>query len=90
MVVRETQVLPENPVVDLYPNPLENTETLFIKPDRNMTVQFYTALGQTLSESHFVPANQEYPVLLTGLSPGIYLARFTYNGKTLGKRFIIN
>jgi hypothetical protein len=85
-----SQVLPENPVVDLYPNPLENTETLFIKADRNMTVQFYTALGQTLSESHFVPANQEYPVLLTGLSPGIYLARFTHNGKTLGKRFIIN
>jgi hypothetical protein len=81
--------LPENPVVDLYPNPVENTETLYITADRNMTVQFYTALGQTLSESYFIPANQQYPILLTGLSPGIYLARFTYNGKTLGKRFII-
>lgn len=81
--------LPENPVVDLYPNPVENTETLYITADRNMTVQFYTALGQTLSESYFIPANQKYPVLLTGLTPGIYLARFTFNGKTLGKRFII-
>lgn len=81
--------LPESPVVGLYPNPVENTETLYITADRNMTVQFYTSLGQTLSGSYFIPANQKYPVTVTGLTPGIYLARFTFNGKTLGKRFII-
>jgi len=55
-----------------------------------MIVEFYTSLGQRLSDSYFIPANQEYPIRFSGLPSGVYLARFTYNGKTLGKRFVIH
>jgi hypothetical protein len=60
-----------------------------IKADRNVLVQFYTVLGQKLSDSYFIPANQEYPITLSGLSSGIYIARFSANGKTVGKKFIV-
>jgi len=76
-------------VVELFPNPVERNEPMKIKADRNMTVEFFTSLGQKLSQSYFIPANQEYPVVLSGLSSGIYLARFSYNGNTLSKRFVI-
>ncbi len=81
--------LPENPVIDLYPNPIEKQGEFKIKADRNVIVQFYTVLGQKISESYFIPANQEYPILISGLSSGIYIARFSANGKTVGKKFIV-
>jgi len=85
----ESKILPEEPVVDLFPNPVKETETMKIKTDRNMTVQFFTSIGQRLTQSYFIPANQEYPLIFSGLPAGIYLARFTYNGKSLAKRFVI-
>lgn len=85
----ESKILPEEPVVDLFPNPVKETETMKIKTDRNMTVQFFTSIGQRLTQSYFIPANQEYPLTFSGLPAGIYLARFTYNGKSLAKRFVI-
>jgi hypothetical protein len=86
----ESKALSEEPVVEIFPNPVEENEVLKIKTDRNMIVQFYTSLGQRLSESYFIPANQEYPIRVSGLPSGVYLAHFTYNGKTLGKRFVIH
>lgn len=81
--------LPDTPVIDLFPNPVSRTETLNVRTDRNMTVQFYTALGQKISDAIFIPANQDYPIRFSGLSSGIYLAHFTFNGKTTGKRFLV-
>lgn len=84
------KALPETPAVDLFPNPVEKQGEMKIKADRNVIVQFYTLLGQKISESYFIPANQEYPILISGLSAGIYIARFSYNGKTYGKKFIVH
>lgn len=81
--------LPDTPVIDLFPNPVSRNETLNVRTDRNMTVQFYTALGQKISDAIFIPANQDYPIRFSGLSSGIYLAHFTFNGKTTGKRFLV-
>jgi len=86
----ESKALSEEPVVEIFPNPVEENDILKIKTDRNMIVQFYTSLGQRLSDSYFIPANQEYPIRVSGLPSGVYLALFTYNGKTLGKRFVIH
>jgi len=86
----ESKALSDEPVVEIFPNPVEENEILKIKTDRNMIVQFFTSLGQRLSESYFIPANQEYPIRFSGLPSGVYLAHFTYNGKTLGKRFVIH
>ena len=84
------QALPENPVIDLFPNPVEKQGEFKIKADRNVLVQFYTVLGQKISESYFIPANQEYPITISGLSAGIYIARFSANGKTVGRKFIVH
>ncbi len=86
----ESKALADEPVVEIFPNPVEENEILKIKTDRNMIVQFYSSIGQRLSDSYFIPANQEYPIRFSGLPSGIYLAHFTYNGKTLGKRFVIH
>ncbi len=82
--------LPENPVIDLFPNPVLKNGEMKIKPDRNVLVQFYNTLGQKLSEAYFIPANQEYPIIISGLPSGIYIARFFYNGKTMGKKFVVH
>jgi hypothetical protein len=81
--------LPDTPVVDLFPNPVSNEMEMKIKADRNGLVQFYTLLGQKMSERYFIPANQEYPIIISGLPAGIYVARFSANGKTIAKKFIV-
>ncbi|MBX2915247.1 MAG: T9SS type A sorting domain-containing protein [Cyclobacteriaceae bacterium] len=86
---QEGSTLSEEPVVDLFPNPVRNNETFNIIADRDMIVQFYNLIGQRISNSYFIPANQEYPIHVSGLLPGIYIARFSYQGKTTGRRFVI-
>jgi hypothetical protein len=85
----ESKELSDEPVIDIFPNPVGETETMKIKTDRNMIVEFYTVLGQKLSQSYFIPANQEYPIQFSNLKAGLYLAHFTYNGKSIAKRFVI-
>ncbi len=85
----ESKELPDEPVVDIFPNPVEKNGIMKIKADRNVVVQFYTALGQKLSESYFIPANQEYPIQFSNVTAGLYLAHFTYNGKSSARRFVI-
>jgi hypothetical protein len=82
--------LPDDPVIDLYPNPVMRNGEMKIKADRNVLVQFYTLLGQKLSATYFIPANQEYPIIISGLSSGIYIAHFTIGGKTMGKKFVVH
>ncbi len=81
--------LPPDPEVLLYPNPTSSTDGLSIKPDRNVLVQFFTILGQPFSEALFIPANQAYTFTFPSLVAGIYIARFTINGKSTGQKFII-
>ncbi len=81
--------LPEEPVIDIFPNPVAANESMTIRADRNVLVEFYTSIGQRVSETYFIPANQEYPIQFSGMSSGVYIARFTHSGKSTGKRFII-
>jgi hypothetical protein len=83
--------LPAEPEISIYPNPFTNNQkdVLKIRSDRNVTVQFYTVLGQKISNTYFIPVNQDYPIDVSGLAAGLYIARFTWKGKTYGKRFVI-
>ncbi|MBN8652831.1 MAG: T9SS type A sorting domain-containing protein [Cytophagales bacterium] len=81
--------LPNEPSIEIFPNPVRSNETFKIRTDRNMIVQFYNLIGQRVSNSYFIPANQEYPLVVSGLLPGIYIARFTYQGKSTGRRFVV-
>lgn len=85
----EGKELPPDPVILLYPNPLSSTEELSILPDRNILVQFFSVLGQKVSEPYFVPANQTYSFAFPRLSAGLYIARFTIGEKSLAQKFII-
>lgn len=85
----EANELTEIPVIDLYPNPVSLEESFSIRPDRNVQVQFFSLLGQRVSGEYQLPANVSYPFVLEGLASGLYIARFSVNGKTYGKKFII-
>ena len=85
----EGQTLPEEPQVDIFPNPVAEGESLFFRPDRNVLIQVYTLLGQKLTETYFVPANQQYPLPIHRLSSGMYIARISFRGKSYGKKFIV-
>ncbi len=84
--------LPAQPEISIYPNPYTFSEAipLKIRTDRNVIVQFYNLLGQKISDSYFVPANQDYPINVSPLAAGIYVAQFTWKGKTYGKRFVVS
>lgn len=84
----KSKELPESPVIDLYPNPVDEGK-FKIKTDRDMAVQFYTMLGIKISEPYFILANQVYPFTLSGLLPGTYIASFSIKGKTIGRKFIV-
>jgi hypothetical protein len=85
----EGALLPDEPVVGVGPNPLTRGEDLKIKSDRNARVQIFSVLGQKMSEAIFIPANQTYPLALKELAAGMYVARFTFPGKTRSIKFIL-
>ncbi len=84
--------LPAEPEVTIFPNPISRaiTKPINIRADRAMSVQFYSMLGQKMSSSYFVPANEDYPINVNLLPAGIYIAQFTWKGKVFTKRFIVN
>lgn len=81
--------LPDEPVVELYPNPVVENGSFKIKADRQVIAQFFSILGQKISEPFTIPANQEYPITISGLPPGIYIARFSAKDKVTGKKFVV-
>lgn len=85
------QELPPEPVITIYPNPVTPTdnETLKILSDRNVQVQFYNLLGQRISDTLLIPANQPYSVDVSNLSSAMYIARFSWKGKTYSKKFVV-
>lgn len=85
----EGQSLPENPVVDIYPNPVAKTEVLNVKTDRAGTMQIISALGQQLTDPILLKANQIYHYTLPPMTSGLYLLKFTANKKSHTKRFVI-
>lgn len=85
----EGQSLPEDAVVDLYPNPVSRKEALTIKTDRPAFVQTFTALGQELTPSAYLLANEEYSYNVSNLSAGVYILRFTIDKKSFSRRIIV-
>ncbi len=83
------QLLPDEPEIVIYPNPLPRNEKLTVQGDRNMLMELFSIVGQRISEPVFVTGNQPHFFEIAGLAPGIYIARFTIAGKTYGRRFVI-
>lgn len=81
--------LPEEPQLDIYPNPVEEGKTLFLKSDRKVTVQLYTMIGQKISEPFVLLANQQNPLPINTLAAGMYVVRYQYQSRSYGKKFIV-
>lgn len=81
--------LPAEPAITLFPNPLIPNEPLSILTDRNMLMELFTIMGQSLSGPVFIGANSPRSLEIKGLAPGIYIARFTFAGQSFGRKFII-
>ncbi len=83
--------LPPDPEIDLFPNPVTpgKNNVLQISTDRNVKMQIHNLLGQQLSDVHLVPANQLFEVNVANLAAGMYVARFTWNGRTFAKKFLV-
>lgn len=85
----EGQSLPENPTVDIYPNPVAKTELLKVKTDRQGTMQIISVLGQLLSDPILLKANEIYQYTLPPLASGLYLLKFTSHKKSHTERFVV-
>ncbi len=81
--------LPQDPVINIYPNPISQEEKLSIVPDRAVMMQGYSAIGQKISEPTRIEANEIFYVKISNLSPGMYILHFAINNIFVSKRIII-
>jgi hypothetical protein len=82
-------LLPENWQVDLYPNPVDRSEVLHVKSDRQGTLRIISVLGQQLSLPVALQPNEIYQYNLPRLAAGLYLLQFTVNNKSQTRRLVI-
>jgi hypothetical protein len=85
----EGESLPDNPVIDLYPNPVSRTGTLNLQTDRPAYVQIISLLGQRISDPVRVQAHELYNYKLPTLSAGLYFVKFSINDKSYTKRIVV-
>jgi hypothetical protein len=85
----EGSALPAQPIVHIYPNPVDQNERLSVQADRHGTMQIISVLGQQLSKPVALRPNEIYQYKLPPLAAGIYLLTFTADKKSLTQRFII-
>lgn len=87
----ETEPLPENPVISIYPNPAVKEGSISIKVDRLAYVHAFTSLGQQLSEPTLLQADETFSFRIpAGTSPGVYIFRFIIGDKIFARRVIIH
>jgi hypothetical protein len=83
------QQLFEEPQLTISPNPLPKGDPLSIRSDRDVLLQVFSIMGQKMSEPVPVPAHQDFSLPINVVAPGMYIARFTTNGKSYNRKFII-
>lgn len=81
--------LPETPEIHIYPNPALRSDVLHVRADRQGTAEIISVLGQQLSRPFTLSANEVYRYTLPPLAAGLYLFKFTSNGKSHAQRFVI-
>lgn len=86
---QEEGVLPEEPVISLYPNPVIRPAVLFVKADRAMQMEIFSAVGKILQAPITIQAFQPYTLNTGNLAAGLYLLRFTLNNQSYVKRFVV-
>lgn len=85
----EVVVLPEDIVINLYPNPLPRNGTLHVSTNQTGYAKIISATGQELGDWVLLQAHETNDVPIGGLAPGVYVLYCIMNDKTYGRRFVI-
>lgn len=89
----EGAALPDQPVVDVFPNPVQRgnftSRKLTVRSDRPAFVQAFSSLGQVMTEPQYILGNEEYGFNVDHLAAGLYILRFTIENKTVTKRVVV-
>jgi hypothetical protein len=89
----EGQELPNEPVVHVYPNPVQRTnftnKELTIRTDRPAFVQAFSTLGQVVTTQQYMLGNEEYSFSVASLAAGVYILRFTIEDKVVTRRVVV-
>jgi hypothetical protein len=81
--------LPGEPLIKIYPVPLEQSETLNVRVDRLATAQFLSSIGQELGKPVTISPNQNHSFVVNKFAAGIYILRLTISDKTYSRRIVI-
>lgn len=74
--------------VAIWPNPVNQNAYINIRATQNSIVQFFNVVGQKLNEPISIPAGETTQVLQV-LSPGLYIARVSWSGKSQSMKLIV-
>ena len=74
--------------VAIWPNPVSQNANFNIRATQNSVVQFFSIVGQKLNEPIEIPAG-ETTQLPQALSPGLYIARVSWSGKSQSMKVIV-
>ena len=85
----EGSSLPEVPEIHIYPNPVLKNDVLHVQADRYGRMEIYSVIGQQLGKPVVLKGNEVYRYTLPPLAAGLYLLKFTANGKSHTKRFVV-
>ncbi|MBS1543837.1 MAG: T9SS type A sorting domain-containing protein [Bacteroidetes bacterium] len=85
----EGKPVSDQPQFILFPNPVARGQAISIISDRPGTVEIFTLLGQHIGSSMIIPSNTATTYPLQGISPGMYIARFTAGGASVNRQFVI-
>ncbi len=85
----EGESLPEEAVIDVSPNPINQTQTLTIRIDRPALLEIFTSLGRKIAPTTVLQPFTSFERSINGLASGLYVLRFTTGKKSFTKKLII-
>lgn len=87
----EGRSLPKDPVVVIYPNPLDKeNENVNVVVDRPATLQVYNALGQEIVAPVQIPGSETFSFRMPYVPDGVYFLRVTSQGRSVGQRLVVH
>ena len=78
----------EENAVAIWPNPVNQNATLNIRATQHSVVQFFSIVGQKLNEPMDVPGGETTQVMQV-LSPGLYLAKVSWSGRSQTMKLVV-
>lgn len=86
----EGTLVPETPIIDIYPNPIAKANDLLtIRVDRPAALIAYTTLGQQMGAPAYLQAFEDFHFQLNTFPKGVYLLNFVFEGKSQTRRIVV-